>query len=163
MLYYWQALLLLAVVSAVVVADNSPPPPPPPPPYSPPAPAPAPYKPQPSYPEAEYSFEWQVKDDYSGNDYGQQEQRQGKNAEGSYYVALPDGRLQKVAYRVDGYGGFVADVTFEGEAKYEEAAPSYPRPSYQPAPPAPEPKYQPEPKPEPPKVRLAPNRRLLSF
>ncbi len=149
---FFQTFALVLAFAAAVLADN---PPPPPQPYSPPAPAPS-YS-QPSYPDqpAQYQFEWQVKDDYSQNDYGQQEERDGKNAQGSYYVALPDGRLQKIAYRVDGYSGFVADITYEGEAQYpEETASSYQRPSYQPAPPkpsypapAPAPKYPPPPPP----------------
>ena len=68
---------------------------------------------EPEYPSvpAQYQFQWQVKDDYSNNDFGQNEERDGDNTSGSYYVALPDGRLQKVTYRVNGYGG-------EKEKKY---------------------------------------------
>ena len=31
---------------------------------------------------------------------------------------LPDGRVQTVTYTADEYGGFVADVKYEGEAVY---------------------------------------------
>eukprot|EP00095_Tigriopus_kingsejongensis_P004741 maker-scaffold1922_size24901-snap-gene-0.7 protein:Tk04741 transcript:maker-scaffold1922_size24901-snap-gene-0.7-mRNA-1 annotation:"hypothetical protein DAPPUDRAFT_301174" len=101
---------------------------------------------QPEYPDApaQYSFDWQVKDDYSQNDFGQQEERDGDNTKGSYYVQLPDGRLQRVDYRVNGYGGFEADVSYEGEAKYEASSSNY-SPQYQPAP---EPKYRPAPEPK---------------
>ncbi|XP_076059582.1 uncharacterized protein LOC143036220 [Oratosquilla oratoria] len=75
---------------------------------------------------AKYDFNYAVKDEYSGNDFGHQEARDGYDTQGSYYVLLPDGRLQKVAYTVIGDAGFVADVTYEGEAKYPEYKPSPP-------------------------------------
>ena len=92
--------------------------------------SPPPYK-EPAYGPAVYSYQWAVQDDYTSNNYGQNEERNGDATKGSYYVALPDGRIQKVTYSVDAYGGYVADVTYEGEAQYPEAAP------YKPAAPAP--------------------------
>merc|ERR1719244_193478 len=88
------------------------------------------------YGPAKYDFDWSVKEEYSGNDFGQEESRDGDRTEGSYYVHLPDGRLQKVTYYVDGDSGYVAEVTYEGEAQYpessEESQESYsaPNPSY---------------------------------
>ena len=74
--------------------------------YAQPAPAPAPtyggYGP--TLP-ASYSFAWAVKDDYSGNDFGQNEAREADNTKGKYYVTLPDGRVQTVTYTVDAYSG----------------------------------------------------------
>ena len=58
-----------------------------------------------------------VKDDDSNNDFGQNEERDGDVTSGSYYVALPDGRIQRVTYSVDGDGGYLAEVTYEGEAQ----------------------------------------------
>nr|XP_027232936.1 pro-resilin-like [Penaeus vannamei] len=78
-----------------------------------------------------YDFNYAVKDDYSNNNYGHQEDRNGYGAQGSYYVLLPDGRLQKVTYSVNGDSGFVAEVSYEGEAHYAAPQPSYkPTPSY---------------------------------
>ena len=99
---------------------------------------------------AEYSFDWSVNDDYSNNHFGQTESKDGDKTVGSYNVLLPDGRTQKVTYSVDGDGGYVAEVTYEGEAKYPET-PKYkpaPPPAYKPAPtpaykPAPAPSYKP--------------------
>ncbi|XP_037802478.1 pro-resilin-like [Penaeus monodon] len=83
--------------------------------------------------EAKYDFRWAVKDDYSGNDFGHQESRDGDRTQGSYYVQLPDGRLQKVTYYVDGDSGYVADVSYEGEARYDSAeSREYGRPVYSP-------------------------------
>ncbi|XP_037800674.1 cuticle protein 7-like [Penaeus monodon] len=108
------------------------------------------YAPQPTYEvPAKYDFNYAVKDDYSGNDFGHQEARDGYDTQGSYYVLLPDGRLQKVAYTVNGDSGYVAEVSYEGEAQYPEykPAPAYkPAPSYHPAPAyKPAPAYEPAP------------------
>merc|ERR1711892_495407 len=69
-----------------------------------PVPAPV-YKAAPSYAEpsyadipAKYDWEYAVKDDYSNNDFGAKESRDGYLTNGNYYVALPDGRLQTVTY-----------------------------------------------------------------
>ncbi|XP_063591558.1 pro-resilin-like [Penaeus indicus] len=85
--------------------------------------------PTPSSGPAKYDFNYAVNDPPSGNDFGHQEARDGPNTQGSYYVLLPDSRLQRVTYTVNGDSGYVADVTYEGDAQY----PSTPRP-YTPAP-----------------------------
>ncbi|KAK4310911.1 hypothetical protein Pmani_017546 [Petrolisthes manimaculis] len=72
--------------------------------------------------EAKYNFQWAVNDDSSDNDFGHQEGRDGDNTQGSYYVQLPDGRLQKVTYYVDGDDGYIADVKYEGEAHYDSGS-----------------------------------------
>merc|ERR1711913_247319 len=69
---------------------------------------------EPAYPDepSPYTYTYGVADDYSKATF---------NAEGSYSVALPDGRIQHVNYKADGYEGYVADVTYEGTAVYPEA------------------------------------------
>ncbi|XP_069972551.1 pro-resilin-like [Penaeus vannamei] len=69
--------------------------------------------------EAKYSFNWAVSDDSSSNEFGHQEARDGDDTQGSYYVQLPDGRLQTVKYFVDGDSGYVAEVNYEGEISDE--------------------------------------------
>ncbi|XP_076061297.1 uncharacterized protein LOC143037071 [Oratosquilla oratoria] len=86
------------------------------------------------YGPAKYDFNYAVKDDDSGNDFGHQETRDGDRTEGSYYVQLPDGRLQKVTYYVDGDSGFVANVEYEGEAHYPEPESSEEDRAYAPPP-----------------------------
>ncbi len=61
-----------------------------------------------------------MKDDYSYVDFGATENRKGDYTDGYYYVVLPDGRKQIVNYYVDGYSGYVAEVKYEGEAKYAD-------------------------------------------
>ena len=80
---------------------------------------------------AQYSYDYKVQDDTSGVDFGQNESRDGAVTQGSYYVALPDGRVQRVTYTVSGDGGYVAEVSYEGEAQYPAAASS--QPAYRPA------------------------------
>ncbi|XP_047471371.1 pro-resilin-like [Penaeus chinensis] len=74
--------------------------------------------PTPVYAPAKYDFNYAVNDPPSGNDFGHQETRDGDNTQGSYYVLLPDGRLQRITYSVNGDSGYVADVIYEGEAQY---------------------------------------------
>merc|ERR1712088_84058 len=74
-----------------------------------------------------YAYEYGVNDDYSGANFQQQETRDGYTTSGSYTVALPDGRVQTVTYH-DGGGGMVQEVTYTGEAVYDEA-PGYAAPA----------------------------------
>ncbi|XP_037775730.1 cuticle protein 19-like [Penaeus monodon] len=70
-----------------------------------------------------YDFAYAVKDDYSGNDFGHNENSDGNVVTGEYYVLLPDGRRQIVTYTADHNTGYVADVRYEGEATYPAPAP----------------------------------------
>ncbi|XP_076059559.1 pro-resilin-like [Oratosquilla oratoria] len=104
--------------------------------YSLPQPAPSPSYGAPQVP-AKYDFDWAVNDAASNNDFGHQESRDGDFTQGSYYVLLPDGRTQRVTYNVDGDSGFVAEVTYEGEARPSYGPAPSPQPSYAPPPPSP--------------------------
>eukprot|EP00095_Tigriopus_kingsejongensis_P003560 maker-scaffold1514_size37881-snap-gene-0.6 protein:Tk03560 transcript:maker-scaffold1514_size37881-snap-gene-0.6-mRNA-1 annotation:"bcs-1 protein" len=123
----FETIFALLALTAVVLADN------PPPPYR---PAPAPYQPEPKYEEpAQYQYAYAVKDEYSQLDFNANEEREGYATSGSYQVLLPDGRTQTVTYSVNGDSGYVADVQYAGEAKYEpyqpKPAPKYPAPAPQ--------------------------------
>jgi len=149
-----KVVLLMAVVATSAMADRNPYRPPSRPSYQPPSapsyqPPSAPsYQPpspprynaprsEESYEPPKYEFDWAVNEDYTK--FNHEEQRDYDNTKGSYSVDLPDGRRQTVTYYVDGDSGFVAEVTYSGEAQYPESreysapAPSYntPRPSYQ--------------------------------
>ena len=63
---------------------------------------------------AHYKFSYQVRDELSGQDFGQQEERTGTNTGGEYRVSLPDGRQQIVTYTVaDPLSGYIADVSYQ--------------------------------------------------
>ncbi|XP_071535001.1 uncharacterized protein [Panulirus ornatus] len=134
-------LAAAAVVVGVAYAAPAPHPEDAPPIYGPPAPSypvphPQPHKEEPPKP---YAFEYGVQDDYSGANYGHNENSDGSEVKGTYQVALPDGRTQIVNYVADHYNGFQAQVEYKGEAQYPEHQtyqPAHPAPSY-PAPPAP--------------------------
>merc|ERR1712061_711264 len=96
------------------------------------APVPAPYHaPAPvKYAEEPYTYEYAVADDYSKAAFNAAEASDGKAVTGSYSVALPDGRTQHVKYTADHYNGYIAEVTYEGEAHYPDApAPYHPAPA----------------------------------
>lgn len=61
---------------------------------------------------AKYSFEYQVLDYPSGNDFGHMESRDGDKTVGRYYVLLPDGRKQIVQYEAD-EKGYRPTITYE--------------------------------------------------
>ena len=61
-------------------------------------------------PPAEYNFEYAVEDEETGNNFGQEEVRDGDVTTGSYFVQMPDGRMQIVNYSVDGDSGYVVDI-----------------------------------------------------
>ena len=93
------------------------------------APAPAPvYAPKPVYEEpvgpAVYNFGYGVQDDYAGLNFGHTEGRDGYKTQGTYYVNLPDGRLQTVNYHAD-EAGYVADVQYSGSAVVPIVKPAY--------------------------------------
>merc|ERR1739844_736271 len=69
-----------------------------------------------------YTYTYAVADDYSKANFQASESSDGAgNAEGSYSVALPDGRIQHVNYHANDYDGYVADVTYEGAPQYPGA------------------------------------------
>lgn len=89
-------------------------------------------------PPKPYAFDFGVKDDYSGAQFGHNENSDSEGiVKGSYIVALPDGRIQKVEYVAHPKDGYKATVSYEGEATYPEAKPYEPQ-QYQPQ------QYQPQ-------------------
>merc|ERR1719166_722439 len=113
-----QALLITAFASSSIAAPSGVP-----------AYAPAPvYAPvEPAYPDEApvYQYTYAVKDDYSFSNFNAHEERDGYNTAGAYQVALPDGRTQTVTYTAT-KDGYIADVKYEGEAKYPEYVPTAP-------------------------------------
>jgi Insect cuticle protein len=80
-----------------------------------------------------YEFSWAVKDEPLSNDYSHSAKSDGQVVTGVYRILLPDSRTQVVNYRADEHG-YVADVKYEGEAKYDQHKPvhksAYPESSY---------------------------------
>merc|ERR1712001_34878 len=78
-----------------------------------------------------YTYQYAVADDYSNSNFNAAESDDGTGKrEGSSSVALPDGRIQHVNYHVNDYDGYVAEVTYEGQAQHPAAAPYAPAPAY---------------------------------
>ena len=119
-IFFQTCVAILALAAAALAAPSGP------------APAPG-Y----DYPDVSpfYTFGYNVnnKEGYEPQAFTHDENRDGYQTHGEYSVALPDGRIQRVVYRVDGDSGFIADVTYEGEARPYEYHPK-PAPAYKPLP-----------------------------
>merc|ERR1712158_107380 len=71
-----------------------------------------------------FTYQYAVAVDYSGSNFQAAETDDGTAARtGSYSVALPDGRTQHVEYTANDVEGYVATVTYDGQAVYPEAVP----------------------------------------
>merc|ERR1739842_270960 len=81
-----------------------------------------------------YTYQYAVADDYSNSNFNAAESDDGTGKrEGSYSVALPGGRIQHVNYHVNDYDGYVAEVTYDGQAQYPpRRRPLRPRPCLRP-------------------------------
>ena len=66
-----------------------------------------------------YTFSYAVDGQHSSTHFNAAESSDGAgNAEGSYSVALPDGRVQHVHYHVSDEEGYVAEVTYSGQENW---------------------------------------------
>merc|ERR1711942_44065 len=80
--------------------------------------APAPYVPE-KLPPQPFAYEYGVADDYSKANFKKTETQDANGiVQGSFTIALPDGRIQTTTYTADHVNGFVAEVTYSGEAVY---------------------------------------------
>ena len=61
-----------------------------------------------------YRYSYTVKDDYTRTNFGHRESRDGYQTRGTYFVVLPDYRLQVVEYVAD-ENGYVARVSYRGQ------------------------------------------------
>ncbi|XP_066967120.1 pro-resilin-like [Macrobrachium rosenbergii] len=64
-----------------------------------------------------HNFGYEVSDSLLGNKHGHSGFSDGQTTQGEYRVLLPDGRTQVVTYSADPKSGFMARVTYEGQAK----------------------------------------------
>merc|ERR1712083_694448 len=99
--------------------------------------SPAPYKEEKVAPQP-YAYEYGVADDYSKANFKKTETQDAYgNVAGSLTIALPDGRLQTTTYTADHENGFIAEVTYSGEAQYPpepKGGYGHPAPAYAPKP-----------------------------
>lgn len=79
-----------------------------------------------------FDFAYAVNDEYNGNIHSHNENSDGDVTRGEYSVVLPDGRIQLVKFTADKQTGYLAEVSYQGEASYPSGPPSYsPPPSDQ--------------------------------
>lgn len=74
-----------------------------------------------------YSYTYAVADDYSKATFSQKESNDGTGlVQGTYSVNLPDGRIQTVNYHANDIDGYVAEVSYSGEAIYPDTPAAHP-------------------------------------
>ena len=87
---------------------------------------PGPYSPAGPTVHQPFSYQYGVADEYSNSNYQKSEsQDQNGNVKGSFVISLPDGRIQTTSYTATEQGGFVAEVTYQGEARYPQEGKQY--------------------------------------
>ncbi|CAK9818548.1 resilin [Anthophora plagiata] len=70
-----------------------------------------------------FDFNYAVKEDAFGNDYSHNAISDGDVVRGEYKVQLPDGRLQIVRYTADWKHGFSAQVSYDGNPRFDVPRP----------------------------------------
>nr|XP_033198271.1 pro-resilin-like isoform X1 [Bombus vancouverensis nearcticus]XP_033198272.1 pro-resilin-like isoform X1 [Bombus vancouverensis nearcticus] len=70
-----------------------------------------------------FDFNYAVKEDAFGNDYSHNAISDGDIVRGEYRVQLPDGRLQVVRYTADWKHGFSAQVSYDGNPRFDVPRP----------------------------------------
>merc|ERR1712121_631232 len=81
--------------------------------------APPAYVPAKELPPQPFAYEYGVNDDYSKANFKKTETQDANGVvQGSFVIALPDGRIQTTTYTADHVNGFVAEVTYEGTPVY---------------------------------------------
>ncbi|XP_018371880.1 PREDICTED: classical arabinogalactan protein 9 [Trachymyrmex cornetzi] len=66
-----------------------------------------------------FDFNYAVKEDAFGNDYSHNAISDGEVVRGEYKVQLPDGRTQLVRYTADWQHGFSAQVSYDGNPRFD--------------------------------------------
>ncbi|XP_070523586.1 uncharacterized protein [Cardiocondyla obscurior] len=66
-----------------------------------------------------FDFNYAVKDDAYGNDYSHNAISDGEVVRGEYKIQLPDGRTQLVRYTADWQHGFSAQVSYDGNPRFD--------------------------------------------
>ena len=71
-----------------------------------------------------YGYQYGVEDVESKSSFQKSESRDAKGTVlGQFVIALPDGRIQTTKYTADPIQGFVAEVTYSGNAVYPPVKP----------------------------------------
>ncbi|XP_075228161.1 larval cuticle protein A2B-like [Lycorma delicatula] len=89
------------------------------------------HEPEPYDSHPKYGFEYDVKDEHTGDIKSQHETRDGDFVKGYYTLVQPDGKKRVVVYTSDHKSGFNAKVEYEGGHKEYAYAPA---PKYEAAP-----------------------------